>query len=90
MPRKCLDTYGLFNNVTKSSSRQNGDGSANRWRFQDAKAKLSEVVRRARQSGPQRVTVHGRDIVAAFTSSPLADVDFDRLSVKTPVRDIDL
>ena len=86
-------------------------GSGNRWRLQDAKARLSEVVRRARQSGPQRVTVHGRDavvvvraeefdqmrqpvsgrdIVAAFASSPLADVSFDRLSVKSRVRDIDL
>jgi prevent-host-death family protein len=29
----------------------------------DAKAKFSEVVRRAKQEGPQHVTVHGRDEV---------------------------
>ncbi len=33
------------------------------WRLQDAKARLSEVVRRARELGPQRVTLHGRDAV---------------------------
>jgi len=38
------------------------------WKLQDAKARFSEVVRRARSEGPQRVTVHGRDeavVVAA-------------------------
>ena len=50
----------------KGSSRRPGD----RWRLQDAKARFSEVVRRAREEGPQRVTVHGQDavvIVAAGT-----------------------
>ena len=83
----------------------------NLWRLQDAKAKLSEVVRQARQRGPQRVTLHGRDavvvvraeeydrmqrpvsgrdIVAALAASPMADVNFERLSVKSPVRDVSL
>jgi prevent-host-death family protein len=83
----------------------------NRWRLQDAKARLSEVVRQAQQRGPQRVTVHGRDavvvvradefdrlqrpvsgrdIVAALAASPLADVNFERLSVKSPVREVRL
>jgi prevent-host-death family protein len=85
--------------------------TGNRWSLQDAKARLSEVVRQARERGPQRVTVHGRDAVviiraeefdrmrrpisgrdllAMMASSPLAEVDFERLSVKSPVRDIDL
>src|SRR2546423_14787543 len=85
--------------------------SSNRWRLQDAKAKFSEVVRQARQRGPQRVTLHGRDavvvvraeefdrmhhpvcgrdIVAALSASPLTDVNFERLSVKSPVRDVTL
>jgi prevent-host-death family protein len=37
------------------------------WIFQDAKARLSEVVRRARSEGPQHVTVHGRDAVVVVT-----------------------
>ena len=84
---------------------------SNRWRLQDAKARLSEVVRRAQLRGPQRVTLHGRDavvvvradefdrmrrpisgrdIVAALAKSPLADVNFGRMSVRSPVRDVSL
>lgn len=37
--------------------------SPNRWALQDAKARLSEVVRRARRDGPQRVTTRGKDAV---------------------------
>jgi prevent-host-death family protein len=39
-----------------------------RWRLQDAKAKFSEVVRLARDSGPQRVTLHGRDAVVIVSA----------------------
>ena len=31
------------------------------WTLQDAKARLSEVLRRAQTEGPQHVTVHGRE-----------------------------
>jgi prevent-host-death family protein len=34
--------------------------------------------------------VTGRDIVAALAASPLAEVEFDRLTVKSRVRDIEL
>ena len=88
-----------------------GRGPANRWRLQDAKARLSEVVRQAQQRGPQRVTLHGRDavvvvradefdrlrrpvsgrdIVAALATCPLADVNFERLTIKAPVRNVSL
>jgi antitoxin Phd len=33
------------------------------WKLQDAKARFSELVRRARAGSPQKVTVHGRDAV---------------------------
>jgi prevent-host-death family protein len=33
------------------------------WSLQEAKAKFSEVVRRARTEGPQTVTVHGKNAV---------------------------
>jgi antitoxin Phd len=35
----------------------------NVWKLQDAKARFSELVRRARTGKPQRVTVHGKDAV---------------------------
>lgn len=44
------------------------------WRLQDAKARFSEVVRLARQAGPQRVTVRGQDAVVVVASD-----EFDRL-----------
>ncbi len=34
------------------------------WPLQDAKARFSELVRRAQDEGPQHVTVHGREAVA--------------------------
>jgi len=87
----------------KSSKRgrANRSRTGNRWRLQEAKARLSEVVRQAQHHGPQRVMLHGRDavvivradefdrmqrpvsgrdIVAALASSPLAEVNFERLT----------
>jgi prevent-host-death family protein len=42
--------------------------------LQDAKARFSEVVRLAREAGPQRVTVRGRDAVVVVSSE-----EYDRL-----------
>ena len=79
--------------------------------MQDAKAQFSEVVRRARNHEPQRVTVHGQDavvviaaedydrmrppltgaaIVAALQDSPLREIEIERLSIRAPVRDVEL
>ena len=33
------------------------------WQLQEAKNRLSEVVRKAREDGPQVITVHGTDAV---------------------------
>jgi prevent-host-death family protein len=46
-----------------------------RWALQDAKARFSELVRRARSEGPQYVTVHGRDEVVVISVQ-----DFKRLA----------
>jgi prevent-host-death family protein len=35
----------------------------NAWKLQDAKARFSELVRRARTGEPQRVMVRGKDVV---------------------------
>ena len=35
--------------------------------LQDAKARFSELVRRARDVGPQHVTIHGRDEVVVVS-----------------------
>ena len=54
-----------------------------RWRLQDAKAQFSELVRRARQTGPQRVTVHGRDAVVVVDAD-----EWDRIKKPVSGRDI--
>jgi len=41
------------------------------WKLQDAKARFSEVVRRARTEGPQRVTVRGHDAVVVIAADEL-------------------
>lgn len=42
--------------------------SSRRWPLQDAKARLSELVRLAQSDGPQWVTLHGRDAVAVISA----------------------
>ncbi len=37
------------------------------WALQDAKARFSELVRKAKTEGPQRVTVHGREEVVVVS-----------------------
>ncbi len=48
------------------------------WQMQTAKARFSDVVRSAKQDGPQDITVHGKS-VAVVVSRDL----FDRLSGNT-------
>jgi prevent-host-death family protein len=91
-----------------SSKKRSQSG---RWSLQDAKTHLSQIVREAQRTGPQRVTLHGkdaaviiaaeefdrlkrpvsgRDIVAVLAKSPLSDVEFERLTIKSKVRDVEL
>jgi prevent-host-death family protein len=66
-----------------------------RWRLQDAKARFSELVRRAREKGPQRVTVHGRDAVVIVDSDewdrlrkPVSGRDLVEALANSPLRDV--
>ena len=49
------------------------------WQLRDAKARFSEVLRRAKQGGPQQITVHGRP-----TAVVLSQDDYERLSAPKP------
>ncbi len=51
------------------------------WKLEDAKARLSEVVRRAEAKGPQMVTVRGREAVVVMSA-----IDFERMQPKRPDR----
>ena len=46
-----------------------------RWKLEDAKARLSEVVRRASTRGPQLVTLRGKEAVVILSAK-----EFERLS----------
>lgn len=45
-----------------------------KWQLQEAKARLSEVVKSSREEGPQEITVHGRPAAVV-----LSKTDYDRL-----------
>ncbi|MDN5928611.1 MAG: type II toxin-antitoxin system Phd/YefM family antitoxin [Hyphomicrobiales bacterium] len=53
--------------------------AAGRWKLEDAKARFSEVVRNAREQGPQRVTVRGNDAVVIMSVE-----EFERLVPEKP------
>jgi prevent-host-death family protein len=46
-------------------------GALPAWKLEDAKARFSEVVRRAHTEGPQRVTRRGRDAVVVIAVDDL-------------------
>jgi len=67
------------------------------WLLQDAKARFSELVRRVRSDGPQRVTVHGRDEVVVIAAEEFRRLKGDPTGElliaamqASPHRDIDL
>lgn len=39
-----------------------------RWQLQEAKNKLSELVRKAQREGPQVITLHGRDAAVVVSA----------------------
>jgi len=66
------------------------------WLLQDAKARFSELVRRVR-SGPQHVTVHGRDEVVVVSAEEFRRLKGERggdaliaAMQASPYRDIDI
>jgi prevent-host-death family protein len=48
---------------TRTKRTKSPDRSTGRWLLRDAKARLSELVRRVHRDGPQRVTVRGEQEV---------------------------
>lgn len=46
--------------------------SLGRWKFEDARARLSEVVSRAENEGPQHISVQGRDAVVVVAADEYA------------------
>ena len=67
------------------------------WLLQDAKARFSELVRRARDEGPQHVTLHGREEVVVVTAEEFRRLKGERTGKdlvdamqSSPHRDVEL
>jgi prevent-host-death family protein len=55
------------------------DPTPSNWPLQDAKARFSELVRRAREQGPQHVSVRGEPAVVV-----VSEEEFARLTSRRP------
>lgn len=53
--------------MTRTRGTPRTTSHAGKWALQDAKARFSEVVRKAKSEGPQRITVHGREEVVVVS-----------------------
>ncbi len=51
------------------------------WQLQDAKARFSEVVKRAREQGPQHVSVRGEPAVVVISEEEFANLSSPRQSI---------
>ncbi|MGH6885988.1 MAG: type II toxin-antitoxin system prevent-host-death family antitoxin [Geminicoccales bacterium] len=65
--------------------------------MEDAKARLSELIRLAKEQGPQRVTLYGRDAVVVISAedyarvAPVADQpSLHALLASSPLKDLDM
>src|SRR5262249_44265060 len=104
LARSCstLATVLILVSMTKNSTaakrpRRKPAQVRSHWMLQDAKARFSELVRRARSEGPQHVTVHGRDEVVVISAEEFHRLKGDRsgsmlveLMRSSPLRDIDI
>ena len=76
-------------------TRSRATSRTGRWALQDAKARFSEVVRKAKTEGPQRITVHGREEVVVVSVEEYRRVKGERTGQAlvqvlrdSPLRDI--
>jgi prevent-host-death family protein len=100
--RKKRETSKSIAQVGKpSDARQTRKASrsaiAGRWVLHEAKARFSELVRKASTDGPQRVSVHGRDQVVVMSAEAYERLKGERpgrllvdVLRKSPLRGIDI
>ena len=67
------------------------------WSLQDAKARLSELVRQAQNDGPQTITIHGKETAVIMDAEeyrrfkrPLTGQDLIDACAASPHKEIDL
>jgi prevent-host-death family protein len=77
--RKQVATSSSSSQEAEIVANQETDQGPSNWQLQDAKARFSELVRRAREQGPQHVTVRGEPAVVV-----VSEEDFARLTSSHP------
>jgi prevent-host-death family protein len=97
-------TYDILVSMTRNAkssppklTKRRRSPKSGQWLLQDAKARFSELVRRVRSEGPQRVTVHGRDEVVVISAEEFRRLKGDLTGESliaamqaSPHRDIDI
>jgi prevent-host-death family protein len=63
------------------------DQSHSNWQLQDAKARFSEVVKRAREQGPQHVSVRGEPAVVLVSEEEFATLTSRHRSIVDHILD---
>jgi antitoxin Phd len=88
----------LGRSLKKPKRRRFGALSGYRdWQLHDAKARLSDLVRRAQREGPQRITVYGEDAVVVISAVEFAQMlapsrskrSLHTLLSESPLRDLE-
>jgi len=64
------------------------------WQMQEAKARLSEVVKRAEEDGPQDITLHGRSVAVVVSRTMFENLTGNQRSLvefmrESPLHDLD-
>ena len=67
-------------NNSRRTNRSAGAARSTGWKFEDAKARFSEVVKFALNEGPQHVTTRGGGVVVVISAE-----EFDRLMPRKPL-----
>jgi prevent-host-death family protein len=79
--------------LKQATSRRRSKGrSSRRWPAQEAKARFSELIRRAREEGPQVITLHGKEVATVTAIERVKGFSGRELIAAMqacPVKDID-
>jgi len=62
-------------------TNRKADQALSNWQLQDAKARFSELVKRARECGPQHVSVRGEPAVVVVSEEEFARLTSSRRSI---------
>jgi len=74
-------------NPEAAVTNREADQAISNWQLQDAKARFSELVKRARECGPQHVSVRGVPAVVVVSEEEFARLTSSRPSIVDHILD---